>query len=59
MIIVDAFKAVFWSFFGVRRKADYEADTHKLKPQHVIAAGIVAALAFVLALFALVKWITR
>lgn len=58
MIFVDAFKAVFWSFFGVRRKADYESDTQNLKPQHVIAAGIVAALAFVLALYALVKWIT-
>lgn len=58
MIIVDAFKAVFWSFFGVRRHADYESDTHRLKPQHVIAAGIVAALAFVLALYGLVKWIT-
>ena len=59
MIVVDAFKAVFWSFFGVRRRADYEADTQRLRPQHVIAAGIVTAIAFVLALFALVKWITR
>jgi hypothetical protein len=59
VIVVDAFKAVFWSFLGVRRKADYESDTRKLKPQHVIAAGIVAAAAFVLALFALVIWITR
>lgn len=58
MIIVDAFKAVFWSFLGVRRRADYEADTQRLKPQHVIAAGIVVAGAFVLALFMLVKWIT-
>ena len=58
MIVIDAFKAVFWSFFGVRKHADYEADTQRLKPQHVIAAGIVAALGFVLALFGLVKWIT-
>ena len=58
-MIGDAFKAVFWSFFGVRRRADYEADTRRLKPQHVIAAGIVSALAFVLLLFGLVQWITR
>ena len=57
--MIDAFKAVFWSFFGVRRRTDYEADTQRLKPQHVIAAGIVSALAFVLLLFGLVKWITR
>lgn len=54
----DAFRAVFWSFFGVRKRADYEADTQRLKPQHVIAAGLICALVFVLAIFTLVKWIT-
>jgi len=57
-MIGEAFRAVFWSFFGVRKRADYEADAKRLKPQHVIAAGLVSALVFVLALFALVKWIT-
>ena len=57
--MIAAFKAVFWSFFGVRKRSDYEADTQKLKPQHVIAAGIVSAAVFVLLLFGLVKWITR
>jgi preprotein translocase subunit Sec61beta len=55
----NAFKAVFWSFFGVRRRSEYEADTQRLKPQHVIAAGIVSAAVFVLALFCIVKFITR
>ncbi len=55
----NAFKAVFWSFFGVRKQADYEADTQRLKPQHVIAAGIVSAAVFVLVLFAIVKLVTR
>ena len=55
----DAFRAVFWSFLGVRRKAEYQKDTQRLKPQHVIAAGLVSALAFVLVLFGLVKLITR
>ena len=58
-MIVEAFKAVFWSFFGVRKRADYEADTKRLKPQHLIAAGIVSAAVFVMLLFGLVKWITR
>lgn len=56
---LDAFKAVFWSFFGVRKRADYEKDTQQLKPQHVIAAGLVSAIVFVLLLFGLVKLITR
>ena len=24
--MIDAFKAVFWSFFGVRKRSDYDAD---------------------------------
>ncbi|MGZ5031865.1 MAG: DUF2970 domain-containing protein [Usitatibacter sp.] len=55
----EAFKAVFWSFLGVRRKAEYEADTKRLKPVHVIAAGLISALVFVLVLFAIVKFVTR
>jgi hypothetical protein len=57
--LIGAFKAVFWSFFGVRRRADYESDTQRLKPRHVIAAGVVSAVAFVLVLFAIVKLVTR
>lgn len=51
----DAFKAVFWSFFGVRKNADYEADQRRLKPAQVITAGVVGALVFVLVLIGLVK----
>jgi hypothetical protein len=56
---MNAFKAVFWSFFGVRKGTDYEADARSLKPQHVIAAGVVSAVVFVLVLFAIVKLVTR
>ena len=57
--MIRAFKAVFWSFLGVRRKSDYESDTQELKPQAVIAAGLVSAAVFVLALFGIVKFVTR
>ena len=55
----SAFAAVFWSFFGVRKRAEYEKDAQRLKPQHVIAAGLVVAVAFVLLLLAIVKLVTR
>jgi preprotein translocase subunit Sec61beta len=58
-MIGKAFKAVFWSFFGVRRKDEYESDSKQLKPQHVIAAGLVSAVVFVLILFGIVKLVTR
>jgi hypothetical protein len=55
--MVRTFKAVAWSFFGVRKASEYEKDVSQLNPVHVIAAGIVAALLFVLALVVLVKWV--
>ncbi len=50
-------KAVLWSFFGVRKKSAYESDTQKLNPLHVIIAGLLAALLFVLGLLMLVKMV--
>ncbi len=56
---MNAFRAVFWGFLGVRKRADYDADTKRLKPQHVIAAGVVSCAAFVLVLFVIVKLVTQ
>ncbi|NML15125.1 DUF2970 domain-containing protein [Azohydromonas caseinilytica] len=52
-----SFKAVAWSFFGVRRASDYEQDVSQLKPQHVIVAGLLAAALFVALLVLLVRWV--
>lgn len=57
--MIDAFKAVFWSFFGVRRKTEYDKDAKRLTPQAVIAAGLVSALVFVLAILGIVTLVTR
>lgn len=50
-------KAIFWSFFGVRKKSDYERDAAELNPVHVVIAGIVGALIFVGILIAIVKFV--
>ena len=50
-------KAVGWSFFGVRKASGYEEDISKVNPVHVIVAGLLAALLFVLGLVVLVKWV--
>ena len=55
--LMQTFKAVAWSFFGVRRSADYAQDMAKLNPVHVVIAGIVGAGLFVCALVLLVKWV--
>jgi hypothetical protein len=48
-------KAVFWSFFGVRKKSDYEHDAAQLNPVHVIIAGVIGALIFIATLVIIVK----
>ena len=48
-------KAVFWSFFGVRRKGDYEQDAAQLNPVHVLIAGLIGALIFIATLVVIVK----
>jgi len=48
-------RAVLWSFFGVRKKSDYDDDVQNLNPVHVIVAGIIAAALFVLGLLMVVK----
>jgi hypothetical protein len=50
-------RAVAWSFFGVRKGAEYEKDVSQLNPVHVIVAGIVAAALFVLGIVLLVRWV--
>ena len=50
-------RAVAWSFFGVRRSADYENDVQRLNPVHVVVAGVIGAALFVAALVMLVKWV--
>jgi len=57
--MMGAFRAVLWSFLGVRRGKDYDSDAQKLRPQDVVIAGIVSAAAFVLLLFGIVKLVTR
>ena len=57
--LADTIRAVFWSFFGVRRGKDMERDAVTLRPVPVVLVGVAAAALFVLALIALVTFITR
>jgi len=50
-------KAVFWSFFGVRKKRDYEEDAAQLNPVHVIIAGLIGAALFIAILIIIVRMV--
>ena len=40
-------KAVFWSFFGVRKRRDYEHDAANLNPIHVIVGALIGVALFI------------
>jgi len=48
-------RAVLWSFFGVRRRSEYEKDAARLNPVHVIIVGVLAAALFVMTLLLIVR----
>jgi len=54
---VQTMKAVAWSFFGIRKSAEYEKDVSQLNPVHVIVAGVIGAAIFVLTLVLIVNWV--
>jgi hypothetical protein len=54
---VQTMRAVAWSFFGVRKGSDYERDVAKLNPVHVVIAGVLGAILFIVVLVLLVNWV--
>jgi hypothetical protein len=55
----QTFKAVGWSFFGVRKNSGFQDDIAKLHPLQIIVVGLVAALLFVVALVLFVHWVAH
>ena len=52
----QTFRAVAWSFLGIRRSADHAEDVKKLNPIHVVIAAVVGAAIFVVFLVVLVRF---
>jgi hypothetical protein len=55
--IVDAIKTVLAGMLGVRAKADHERESASLNPLHVIIAGVVVVVLFVLTLVAVARFV--
>lgn len=53
----QAARAVFWSFFGVRKRTDYDRDALRLTLGQVVAAGVVGAVLFIATLLGVVYWV--
>jgi len=54
---LQAAKAVFWAFFGVRRGRDHASI--KLTPLQVIVTGVIGATLFVLTIVTVVRLVTH
>jgi DUF2970 family protein len=54
----QTFRAVAWSFLGIRKSADHEQDVNKLNPIHVVIAAVLGAAVFVVVLVVLVHVVT-
>ena len=55
--IGQTFRAVAWSFFGIRKSADHARDVEKLNPIHVVIAAVLGAAIFVVFLVVLVHFV--
>jgi hypothetical protein len=54
---LQTMRAVAWSFFGVRKSAEYEKDVSQLNPVHLVIAGVLGAVVFISVLLLLVNWV--
>ncbi len=57
--ILDTFKAVVSSFFGVRGRGAHERDLSRLNPVHLVIAGLITALLFIGVLLFIVRMIVK
>ena len=55
---LQAAKTVFWSFFGIRRRVEHEADLARLTPVQVIVAGLIGTALFIAVLVLIVRFVT-
>jgi hypothetical protein len=54
---LDVLKTIAFGALGVRRRADHERETTRIKPIYIIVAGIVAAALFILTLITIVRFV--
>ena len=56
---IKAALAVFWSFLGVRKRRDYDADAQNLTPAQVVIAGLIGGATFVLTMVLIVYLVLK
>ena len=55
MNLARSFKAVAWSFIGIRKNSEHDKDMHLVKPVQVIIVGLLLAILFVIGLIMVIN----
>jgi hypothetical protein len=50
-------RAVFWAFLGLRRKSDFDTDSVKINPVHIVLAGLIGVAILIGVLISIVKFV--
>jgi hypothetical protein len=53
--LARSFRAVAWSFIGIRKSSEHGKDMHLIKPVQVIIVGLVLAILFVIGLVTVIN----
>lgn len=52
---ISALRTVAWGFLGLRKRSGHDTDMSRVRPVHVIVAGLLGGLIFVLLLVLVVS----
>ena len=50
-------RMVGWGLLGIRKRSDYQQDLAQVSPFHVVIAGLVALVLFIVVLLLVVNWV--
>lgn len=50
-------RAVLWSFFGLRRKSDFDTDSARINPFHVVIAALLGVACLIGLLIGIIKFV--
>ena len=58
MSVLHTIKTVAWSFIGIRKHSEYQADAGRLNPFHIVVVALLGVALFVGGLVLLVHWVS-
>ena len=50
-------RLVAWGFLGVRKNSEYQRDLAQVNPFHIMLAGLIGVVLFVLLLLGIIHWV--